>query len=119
QPRLRLAAAATARMVLADQRAEPVGPVGGDQLEPLRRVAGEELLHRLLACLQREAGRLALVQHAVLRIDAGRHRMRAQEARAEAVDSRHPGALGLARQRALAELGEARAYAQLHLGGSL
>src|SRR5439155_17186936 len=78
-----------------------------------------EVLHRLFTRLQGQASSLALVEHAVLGVDAGGKRMRPQHARAEAVDGRHPGALGLAGELAVAELGEAVADAELHLRGGL
>src|SRR5207248_7311875 len=88
----------------------------GDQIETLRAArALEEVAERAIEGVDREAHRLGLVEHAVLRIDARRQRMRAQDARAEAVDRRDPRALGLPRALALAELHETAADPRLHL----
>jgi hypothetical protein len=81
QPRLGLAAAAPARVELAHEAAQPVGPIGRDQLEPVGLgVVAQEVLHRLLGGLQRQARGLALVEHAVLGVDARGQRMGAQHA---------------------------------------
>src|SRR5207253_496815 len=97
--------------------------VVGEQLEPRRRVLGrarlEEVLERPLERVEPHALGSRLVEHAVLRVDPGRQWVRPQEPRAEAVDRANPGAFGLARVLALAQLEEARANALLELGRRL
>ena len=48
--------------------------------------------------LLEQARRLGRVEDAKAGVEAGRHRVRAEQPAAKAVDRRHPGALGLARQ---------------------
>ena len=63
--------------------------------------------------MQRARG--GLVEHREGRVQAGGDRVRAQQARAEAVDRRDPCGLGLARRVAAAELDEALAHARAQL----
>src|SRR5258705_364252 len=60
------------------------GAVGREQPRPLRILVRAEGRQRLLEGLALDDARLALVQHAVARIDSRRERMRLQEAMAEA-----------------------------------
>src|SRR6185312_5741598 len=61
----------------------------------------------------------AFVQHREARIEAGCQRVRTQQASAEAVDRRDPGALARARSLAVVERLEAGPHARLQLGRSL
>ena len=117
-----LAPAAQPRVHGAHHPLELLRRVGRQQLEPhaaLPRALREERLQRPFEGVDADALRLGLVEHPVLGVDARRQRVRAQEARAEAVDRRDPGALRGPRLLALAQLEEAPPDAQLELGGGL
>ena len=118
QPRARLAGAAQRVVRLHDRHAQAVGVVGGDEVERRRGVlAGEQPRERVVpgAVVQRAGG--GLVEHGERRVQAGGDRVGAQQPRAEAVDRRDPGGLGLARRVAPAELDEALAHARAQLAG--
>ena len=106
--RTRLTARRAQRLVDAGQHpSQPPRAVGGEQ--PIRSGSPRaELLERLLERLAGEHPRLVLVEHAEARVDAGLEGMRLQQALAEAVDRRDPGAVELAREIVAAELGEPR-----------
>ena len=85
---------------------QPVAPVGGEQLEPLRIVSGAELRERGTERLRAQHRRLGLVELAEARVEPGRERIRPEQAGAEAVDRRDPGAVELAREVVPAAVGE-------------
>ena len=94
-----LASRRAERLVHARQHPpQPVAPVGREQLEPLRIVSGAELGERLAERLRAEHGRLCLVELAEMRVEPGGERIRPEEAGAEAVDRRDPGAVELTRE---------------------
>ena len=73
--------------------AQPGGAVGREQPQPLRVVAGAELVQRGLERLTADDAALAVVEHAEARVEPGGERMRLQQPQAEAVDGRDPGAV--------------------------
>src|SRR5205085_5660361 len=77
---------------------QAVRAVGSEQPQPLRVAAGAELLERALERLAAHDRALRLVELAEARVDADRERVRAEEAGAEAVDGRDPGAVELPRE---------------------
>src|SRR5919198_1176999 len=84
--------------LLVDARerpAQPVRAVGGEEPQPLGVAADAELLERPLERLAAHDRALRLVELAEARVDPDRERMRAEQAGAEAVDGRDPGAVEL------------------------
>ena len=116
QTRTRLAGAAQRVVGEDDRGAQAVGVVGGDEVERGGGVrAGQQAGERVVpgAVVQRARG--GLVEHGERRVQPGGDRVGAQHARAEAVDRRDPGGLGLARHVAAAELDEALAHPRAQL----
>ena len=99
---------------------QAIDRVGGREVE---RVGARRAPRKSAsAALERLAlGRAAVggIEHAEGGVEAGRDRVRAQDPRAEAVEGGDPGAFGLARRLALAELEQARAHARAQLAGRL
>ena len=94
--------------------------VGGDHPQPFRALAAlEELRERAVEGVEGQPLGLDGVENAELRVDPGGERVRAQHPRAEAVDRRDPGRLGLARVPDLIQVDEAGANTLLELGGRL
>src|SRR5205807_2261483 len=77
---------------------EAVRAVRREEPQPLRVAAGAELLERALERLAPYDRALRLVELAEARVDPDRERVPAQEAGAEAVDGRDPGAVELPRE---------------------
>ena len=103
-----------------DHRAQAVRAVGGHQCDRVGILAGDEVLQRRLEGEHPQAGRDSLVEHGEAGVEAGRQRVGREQARAEAVDRRDVGRLGVARRGALAERQEARADPLAELpGGAL
>ena len=93
------------RLVDAGQHPpQPGRAVRRQQVEPVGLLAQAEVGERLLERLAAQHPRLAVVEHAEARVEAGDERMRAQQAVTEAVDRRDPGAVELAGEVAPAEL---------------
>src|SRR5205823_12925667 len=84
---------------------------------PLRGGARAEPREGLSERLGAQHGRLRLVELAEARVEPGRERVRLEEAGAEAVDGRDPGAVELAREVVAAPLGERRADPRPQLPG--
>ena len=99
-------AARSVSYTLVSIRRSTVAPVRGEQLEPLRIVPGAELRERLPERLRPQHRSLRLVELAETRVEPGCERIRPEEAGAEAVDRRDPGAVELAREVVPAALGE-------------
>ncbi len=105
---------------LVDAREHPaqaVRAVGGEQAQPLGRAVGAELAERLLERLAAQHGALGLVELAEARVEPGRERVRLQEAQAEAVNGRDPGAVELACEVVPPTLGERGTHARPQLAG--
>jgi hypothetical protein len=83
----------------------------------LRVVAGTELREGLAERLRAEHGRLRFVQLAKARVEPGGERVRLQKPRAEAVDSRDPGAVEPACKVVPPTLGQSRADPRPQLAG--
>jgi hypothetical protein len=98
----------------------PQGPsaVGGEQRGPLLVAFIEEVLQGRGEGLALEDTRLALVEDAKTRIDAGREWMRLQQPMAEPVDRRDPGPVELSGEVVAAELFEPGPDAAAELAGS-
>ena len=92
-----------------------IGRIGGGEVDRGLPAAGRPRFQRGVVGLARQPRRGGLVEHLEVRVQAGRQRMGAQHAGAEAVDGPDPGAVDRARVLGLAELGEAppQALAQL------
>ncbi len=102
-----LAPRRTQRLVDARQHPpQPVAPVGGEQLEPLRIVVGTELRERGSERLRPQHRRLRLVELAEARVEPGCQRIGPQEAGTEAVDRRDPRPVEAAREVVPAAVGE-------------
>src|SRR5581483_1465293 len=105
---------------LVDGREHPPqarAPVRREQLEPLRVAAREELRERRAERLRAQDGGLRVVELPEARIETRGERIRLQQAVAEAVDRRDPGAVELAREILPAALGERRADPRAQLPG--
>jgi hypothetical protein len=102
-----------------DHAPQPVGGVRGSEVEARRVARLEELLERAVEGVDREPRRACLVEHLVVRVDAGREGVTAQELRAQAVDRRDPGGVRLARRLWTPELEEPPPDARAQLGGGL
>ena len=98
--------------------AQAARAVGGEQVGALALAGLHEAVQRLLEGLALQHERLVAVEHAEARIEAGRERVCLEDAQAEAVDRRDPGAVQLACQAVLAQLQQARSDARAQLAGS-
>ena len=86
---------------LVDAREHPSQParaVRGEQAKPLRLPVGTELVEGGLERLAAEHGTLRVVELAEPRVESRSKRVRLEQAEAEAVDRRDPGAVELARE---------------------
>ena len=91
--------------------------VGREQSQPLAVLISAEHRQRLVEGLALDDPRLAVVQHAVARIDPGRERMGLEQPVAETVDGRDPGSVERAGEVVPAELEQSRANARGELAG--
>jgi hypothetical protein len=92
---------------LVDGRQHPAqagGAVGREQPQPLRIVAGAELVQRRLERLPTDDATLAVVEHAEARVEARRERVSLQQPEAEAVDRGDPGSVERPREVVTADL---------------
>ena len=106
------------RLVHARQHPpQPAAAVRREQPQALRAVAAE-LLERGAKGLAAEDAALAVVEDAEARVDPGGERVRLQQAAAETVDGRDPGAVELPREVVAAELDEALPDPSAQLAGS-
>src|SRR5581483_3269773 len=111
-----LAARRAERLVHACQHpSQPVGAVRREQPQPVGVARGAELLERVPERLAPEDGALRLVELAEARSEPGGEGIRLQQAEAEAVDRRDPGAVELAREVVAPALGERSADARAEL----
>ena len=94
---------------------QPAGAVGREQLQPVRILAGAELVQRRLEGLAADHTALAVVEDAEARVEAGRKGVGLQQPQAEAVDGRDPGAVERAGQVVASELMQARPDPALQL----
>ncbi len=102
-----VAAGRAQRLVHARQHpAQAVRAVGREQAKPLRVAVRAELLERAVERLPAENDRARVLELAEPRVEPGGERMRPQQATAEAVDRRDPGAVELAREIRTAALAQ-------------
>ncbi len=115
---VQLAAGGTQRLIHAREHPpQPVGAVRRKQAQTVGLAAGAELGERLLERLAAEHGALRVVELAEPRVEARREGITLQQAQAEAVDGRDPGAVQLAREILPPTLGEGGADARAQLAG--
>ncbi len=100
-----------------EHRGEAPRAVRGEQPQTVGATIRHELAERLGEGLGPDDPRLALVEDPEARVEPGLERVRAQQARAEAVDRRDPGAVDLACEIAPPELTESLADSLLQLPG--
>jgi hypothetical protein len=115
----RLSAAAQRFVNVADHGPQAVGPVGRDELQRRRPVVAQEAGERRIERPAAQRPRARFVQDGEARVQAGGDRVRAQDPRAEPVDRRDPGGLGVACILAAPELEEALAYSRAQLARGL
>jgi hypothetical protein len=119
QRRARLPARAQRVVRAEDHALQAVDGVGGGEVERIRARRGEEVGQRGVEGLALGGAAVGRIEDGEGGVEAGRHRVRAQDPRAEAVEGRDPRRLGLARRLAVAELEQARAHARAQLARRL
>ena len=112
-----LAAAAQLGVDRLDHRPQSIGSVGGHQRHRLGVFPADELPQGHLEGVAAQASGDSLVEHPEAGIQARCQRVGCEQPRAEAVDRRDVGGLGVARGRALAELEEGASHALPQLAG--
>ena len=96
---------------------QPVASVGREELETLRLVSGAKLRERLVEGFRAEHRRLGFVELAEAWVEPGREWVRLEQARAETVNRRDPGAVELAREVVPSTLGKRGADPRPQLAG--
>ncbi len=102
-----------------DHALQAIDGVAGREVEGVGARRGQEVGQRRLEGLALRGAPVGGVDDREAGIEARGHRVRAQDARAEAVERRDPRGLGLARRLAVTELEQADAHARAQLARRL